>query len=160
MLRGMAWTPPRARVLWILPAFSSIACAGEAPAPSAPSAPPEPHASSVAAAEPPDARALPRMDSMSMKWFRVETCFWGAGAIRAARRRYLSSLAGAAPTVQKRPGFFTFVVSGVPFDRYARACTVAAALKEPALPGVDEAVAGLHEGALELAKDLTSATKY
>lgn len=48
----------------------------------------------------------------------------------------------------------------VPHDRNARACTVAAGLKNFAMPGVDEALAAFAPFAVELARDLTAASGY
>jgi uncharacterized protein DUF3829 len=47
-----------------------------------------------------------------------------------------------------------------PHERNARACTASMALKEPAMPGVDEALAAFGPFSVELAKDIATATSY
>lgn len=47
-----------------------------------------------------------------------------------------------------------------PHERNARACTASMALKEPAMAGVDEALAAFGPFSVELAKDIATATSY
>jgi hypothetical protein len=47
-----------------------------------------------------------------------------------------------------------------PHERNARACTASMALKDPAMPGVDEALAAFGPFSVELAKDIATATSY
>ena len=61
------------------------------------------------------------------------------------------------PSVPARP--FDFALRA-PHERNARACTAAMALKEPAMPGVDEALAAFGPFSVELAKDIATATSY
>ena len=61
------------------------------------------------------------------------------------------------PAVPARP--FDFALRA-PHERNARACTAAMALKEPAMPGVDEALAMFGPFSVELAKDIATATSY
>lgn len=61
------------------------------------------------------------------------------------------------PAVPARP--FDFALRA-PHERNARACTAAMALKEPAMPGVDEALAAFGPFSVELAKDIATATSY
>jgi hypothetical protein len=68
-----------------------------------------------------------------------------------------SAPAVAAPPVPGRP--FDFALRA-PHERNARACTAAMALKEPVMAGVDEALAVFGPYAVELAKDIATATSY
>ena len=61
------------------------------------------------------------------------------------------------PAVPPRP--FDFALRA-PHERNARACTAAMALKEPAMPGADEALAAFGPFSVELAKDIATATSY
>ena len=47
-----------------------------------------------------------------------------------------------------------------PHERNARACTASMALKDPAMPGVDEALAVFGPFSVELAKDIATASSY
>ena len=61
------------------------------------------------------------------------------------------------PAVPARP--FDFALRA-PHERNARACTASMALKDPAMPGVDEALAVFGPFSVELAKDIATATSY
>jgi hypothetical protein len=61
------------------------------------------------------------------------------------------------PAVPARP--FDFALRA-PHERNARACTASMALKDPAMPGVDEALAAFGPFSVELAKDIATATSY
>ncbi|MEO5730216.1 MAG: DUF3829 domain-containing protein, partial [Byssovorax sp.] len=71
----------------------------------------------------------------------------------ASGARPASSAAVAPP----RP--FDFALRA-PHERNARACTASMALKEPAMAGVDEVLATYAPFAVELAKDIATATSY
>jgi hypothetical protein len=60
------------------------------------------------------------------------------------------------PMPDRRPD----VIMRAPHERNARACTAAVALKEPAMPEVDAALANYATYAVELAKDITAAHTY
>lgn len=62
-----------------------------------------------------------------------------------------------SPAVPPRP--FDFALRA-PHERNARACTASMALKDPAMPGVDEALAVYGPYSVELAKDIATATSY
>jgi hypothetical protein len=62
-----------------------------------------------------------------------------------------------SPPVPTRP--FDFALRA-PHERNARACTASMALKEPPMPGVDEALAVFGPFSVELAKDIATATSY
>ena len=68
-----------------------------------------------------------------------------------------SAPAVAVPPATSRP--FDFALRA-PHERNARACTAALALKEPVMAGVDEALAVFGPYAVELAKDIATATSY
>jgi hypothetical protein len=61
------------------------------------------------------------------------------------------------PPVPARP--FDFALRA-PHERNARACTASMSLKDPAMPGVDEALAVFGPFSVELAKDIATATSY
>jgi uncharacterized protein YwgA len=62
-----------------------------------------------------------------------------------------------SPAVPPRP--FDFALRA-PHERNARACTASMALKDPAMPGVDEVLAVYGPYSVELAKDIATATSY
>lgn len=70
--------------------------------------------------------------------------------------------AGAGATADVRPEVRRpFDISmRAPHDRNARACTVAAGLKDFAMPQVDEALAAFAPFAVELARDINAANQY
>ncbi len=68
-----------------------------------------------------------------------------------------SGTAVTAPIPERRPLDFAM---RAPHERNARACTAAAALKEPAMGDVDVAVAAYAPFAVELAKDISAANNY
>jgi Protein of unknown function (DUF3829) len=68
-----------------------------------------------------------------------------------------SAAATPPPGTPTRP--FDFALRA-PHERNARACTAAVGLKEPAMAGVDEALAAYAPFAVELAKDIAAATSY
>lgn len=61
-----------------------------------------------------------------------------------------------APPVERRPDF----ALRMPHERNARACTIAANLKDPPMGDVDTAMAAYAPYAFELAKDVTVAAQY
>jgi len=65
---------------------------------------------------------------------------------------------GAKPKPDERKPF-NFAMRA-PHERNARACTVAAGLKEPAMPDTDAALATFAPFAVELAKNIAAATNY
>jgi hypothetical protein len=71
-------------------------------------------------------------------------------------------LAGAGATADVRPEIRRpFDISmRAPHDRNARACTVAAGLKDFAMPQVDEALAAFAPFAVDLARDINAANQY
>lgn len=70
--------------------------------------------------------------------------------------------AGAGATADMRPDIRRpFDISmRAPHDRNARACTVAAGLKDFAMPNVDEALAAFAPFAVDLARDINAANQY
>jgi hypothetical protein len=64
---------------------------------------------------------------------------------------------GTAKPDDRKP--FNFAMRA-PHERNARACTVAAGLKEPAMPEVDAALATFAPYAVELAKNIAAASNY
>lgn len=48
----------------------------------------------------------------------------------------------------------------VPYERHARSCTVAAGIKSPAAPGLDEVLAEFAPWAVQLSKDIAAANSY
>ncbi len=80
-----------------------------------------------------------------------------APAAPAAKPVVSASATVPGPTVPPRP--FDFALRA-PHERNARACTAAMGLKEPAMPGVDEALAAFGPFSVELAKDIATATSY
>lgn len=70
--------------------------------------------------------------------------------------------AGAGATADARPEIRRpfDVAMRAPHDRNARACTVAAGLKDFAMPQVDEALAAFAPFAVELARDINAANQY
>jgi hypothetical protein len=48
----------------------------------------------------------------------------------------------------------------VPYERHARSCTVAAGIKTPAAPGLDEVLAEFAPYAVQLSKDIAAANSY
>ena len=78
-----------------------------------------------------------------------------APAAPAASGAPSATVPGAA--VPARP--FDFALRA-PHERNARACTASMALKEPAMPGVEEALAAFGPFSVELAKDIVTATSY
>jgi hypothetical protein len=70
--------------------------------------------------------------------------------------------AGAGATADMRPDLRKpFDISmRAPHDRNARACTVAAGLKDFAMPQVDEALAAFAPFAVDLARDINAANQY
>ena len=63
------------------------------------------------------------------------------------------------PGLAVPPRSFDFALRA-PHERNARACTASMALKEPAMPGVDEALAAFGPFSVELAKDIATASSY
>ncbi|MEP7121691.1 MAG: DUF3829 domain-containing protein [Byssovorax sp.] len=74
-----------------------------------------------------------------------------------APRPAASGAPSSTPPGPARP--FDFALRA-PHERNARACTASMALKEPAMPGVDEALAVFGPYSVELAKDIATATSY
>lgn len=96
-----------------------------------------------------------------MKAYRVEVCYWGTLALEAARDSYLGSLRRDPPSASKLPVFPAERTPGArnAYEREARACAVATALREPPTP-IDEALAAYAPFATELAKDIATAALY
>ncbi len=74
--------------------------------------PPPPPLPSAAAAGSGSAKAnlkprtkMPRVSPLSMKRYRVDTCYFGSLGLRVARDAYLASLGGAEPSATKLPSF-------------------------------------------------------
>ena len=65
--------------------------------------------------------------------------------------------AATLPPAPNRPFDFSM---RAPHERNARACTAAMALREPSMPDVDEALGVFAPYAVELAKDIATATSY
>lgn len=61
------------------------------------------------------------------------------------------SVAAKLPTGRPRP---------VPYERHARSCTVAAGIKTPPAPGLDEVLAEYAPYAVQLSKDIAAANAY
>ena len=79
-----------------------------------------------------------------------------AAEAAAAGTPAASASAGAQPPVDRRPDF----ALRMPHERNARACTIAAGLKEPSMGDVDTAMGAYAPFAFELAKDVTVAAQY
>ncbi|AKT38026.1 DUF3829 domain-containing protein [Chondromyces crocatus] len=82
----------------------------------------------------------------------------GAPDAKEGPGREPRGLDGARKPGEGRPPFN--FVGRAPHERNARACTVAAGLKEPAFPEVDAALAAFAPYAVELAKNIASAQNY
>ncbi|HVY48002.1 MAG TPA: DUF3829 domain-containing protein [Minicystis sp.] len=77
----------------------------------------------------------------------------------AAAAPSASASASAAPSAQV-PAHRAFDFARAPYERNARACSAAAALREPAMGDVDTAVRDFAPFAVDLAKDIVAANQY
>jgi hypothetical protein len=72
-----------------------------------------------------------------------------------------AAAASGAPAMAGRPDIGGKArVRSVPYERFARSCTVAAGLKNPAAPELDKAMAEFAPFAVQLSKDLAMANTY
>ncbi|MFS8065672.1 MAG: DUF3829 domain-containing protein [Byssovorax sp.] len=81
----------------------------------------------------------------------------GAASSAPAAGSAAAVVAPTTPAAPMRP--FDFALRA-PHERNARACTASMSLKEPAMAGVDEALATYAPFSVELAKDIAAATSY
>lgn len=84
-----------------------------------------------------------------------------SGSAAAGKPAASGSAAAAVtppPTMPERRPFDVF--ARAPHERHARVCTIAASLKEPAMGDVDKVVAEFAPFAVELSKDIATATAY
>ena len=132
---------------------------------------------------------VPRVSPLSMKRYRVDTCYFGSLGLRVARDAYLASLGGAEPSPTKLPEFGDYsdgepapakagdadppkarvpgrppspmaAARQLPFMRHVRACSIAKALKDPAVEGLDPALVEFDAYVSKLNKALMDATRY
>jgi hypothetical protein len=79
-----------------------------------------------------------------------------SGTAQAGKPGASGSAAAVAPPAERKYDVFM----RAPYERNARICTLAATLKEPAMAGVDEALAAYAPFANDLAKDIAAAQTY
>lgn len=85
----------------------------------------------------------------------------GSAAPAAAGSAAASAAASSAPAMAGRPDIGVKArVRSVPYERFARSCTVAAGLKNPAAPELDKVMAEFAPFAVQLSKDLAMANTY
>lgn len=150
-------------------------------APAEETAPTSSAAAAIGSAAAPRLSRSARIDPQTLKEYRVEVCAFGSVILKQARDAYLGSVGGGVPSVAKPPVFFkqpktpaapeAAAPKGhpvrpmqasrrMPYERHARTCTVAMNLKEPAMEGVDAAVAAFGPFAVGLGKDIATIDAY
>lgn len=99
--------------------------------------------------------------------FGAATADRAAAKVAPAAAGSASAAPGAnakAPAASGSAKVSTKAVTGrprpVPYERHARSCTVAAGIKAPAAPGLDEVLAEYAPFAVQLSKDIAAANSY
>ncbi len=116
---------------------------------------------------------LAKIDPEVMKRYRVDVCYYETFVLLQAREDYLAKLGKSRPGKGHIPGFAAAGTTSpgngqaqaptpprVPYERSARACTMAVSLVDPSFGDVDTAVAAYAPLAVQLGKDFAAASEY